>query len=48
MVEAMRRLARRNAALRRFASRLSSGSNGNGQVWFLSAPAVSWMKTWIA
>ena len=48
MAEAMRRLARRNAALSRLASRLRVGSNGNGQVRFLSAPAVSWMKASIA
>ena len=38
------RFARRNAALRRLPSRLIDGSNGNGHVRFLSAPAVSAMK----
>ena len=38
------RFARRNAAFKRLPSRLIDGSNGNGQVRFLSAPAVSAMK----
>ena len=48
MAEAMRRLASRNAALSRLAARLRAGSKGNGHVRFLSAPAVSWMKAWMA
>jgi hypothetical protein len=35
------RLARRNAAFSRLPSSEIAGSNGNGQVRFLSAPAVS-------
>ena len=37
MAAAIRRLASRNAAFRRLASRLMLGSNGKGQVRFLSA-----------
>jgi hypothetical protein len=48
IAEAIRRFASRNAAFSRFASKLRCGSNGKGQVRFLSAPAVSWMKASIA
>ena len=48
IVLASRRFAMRKAAFMRLASRLMAGSNGNGQVRFLSAPAVSSMKAWIA